>query len=96
MSRLTKIDYYAIWQELKQKVFVGNFSLQKAVMDFEMAAWISLRANFPGKKIHGCLFHYSQAIYRRVVGQHASRQHAQKECHRQEAGCPRQAVGGLR
>ena len=49
MSRLTKIDYYAIWQELKQKVFVGNFSLQKAVMDFEMAAWISLRANFPGK-----------------------------------------------
>ena len=40
MSRLTKIDYDAFWQELKQKVFVGNFSLQEAVLDFGMAAWI--------------------------------------------------------
>ena len=31
-----------------------------------MAAWVSLRENFPGISIHGCLFHYSQAIYKRV------------------------------
>ena len=64
MSRRQKIDYDAVFQELKKAL--GTFSLDDCVLDFEMAAWVSLRENFPGISIHGCLFHYSQAIYKRV------------------------------
>ena len=64
MSRRQKIDYDAVFHELKNTM--GTFSLEDCVLDFEMAAWNSLRENFPGITIHGCLFHYSQAIYRRV------------------------------
>ena len=35
-------------------------------MDFELAAWISLRDVFPEIQIHGCQFHYAQAIFRKV------------------------------
>ena len=35
-------------------------------MDFEQAAWNSLREVFPDIQIHGCQFHYSQSIFRKV------------------------------
>ena len=66
MSRYTKLDYDAVWRELIQKVLSGTGVLQEAILDFEMAAWISLRNNFPDINIHGCLFHYSQAVFRKV------------------------------
>ncbi|KAG0442390.1 hypothetical protein DMUE_0305 [Dictyocoela muelleri] len=36
------------------------------IIDFESAAFISLKNNFPGSHISGCLFHLSQIIWRRV------------------------------
>ena len=61
ISRRQKIDYDAIFKEIKKAL--GTYSLEECVLDFEMATWSSLRENFPGISIHGCLFHYSQAIY---------------------------------
>ena len=62
MTRATKVDYNAVWKELLQKAFGGE-AVREAVLDFEIAAWISLRENLPNIQIHGCLFHYSQAIF---------------------------------
>ena len=31
-----------------------------------MAVWQSLRCSFPDIELHGCLFHFSQAIHRKV------------------------------
>ena len=50
MSSATKVDYDAIWKELRQKVFARAWMLQEAVLDFEQVAWISLRKNFPDIK----------------------------------------------
>ena len=35
--------------------------------DYESACWKSMRENFPGMQMHGCLFHFSQAINRKVI-----------------------------
>ena len=32
----------------------------------ENVAWQALKAVFPGKAIHGCSFHWSQALYRKL------------------------------
>jgi len=64
MWRRQKIDYDAVFQELKKAL--GTFSLDDCVQGFEISAWVILRENFTGISIHGCLFHYSQAIYKRV------------------------------
>ena len=37
------------------------------VADFEAAIWVSLRQLMPGVKLKGCLFHFCQAIYRKMV-----------------------------
>ncbi|KAK2145428.1 hypothetical protein LSH36_682g01063 [Paralvinella palmiformis] len=35
-------------------------------MDYEGATWQVVRAVFPGIEIQGCLFHFMQAVYRKV------------------------------
>ncbi|KAG0425370.1 hypothetical protein DMUE_6039 [Dictyocoela muelleri] len=39
---------------------------ESIIIDFESAAFISLKKNFPSSKISGCFFHFSQIIWRRV------------------------------
>jgi hypothetical protein len=36
------------------------------VVDFEAALWKALREVFQGAEIHGCCFHWSQAVWRKV------------------------------
>ena len=44
-------------RDLKLKMFVA---------DFEKGAWLAMRAIFPDLKIHGCAFHFQQALWRRI------------------------------
>jgi hypothetical protein len=40
--------------------------LRRVLLDFEAAAHQAVSATFPGVKTQGCLFHFSQAIVRRM------------------------------
>lgn len=43
-----------------------TFSPKKVTLDFEKAVISSVSSVFPNAKIQGCLFHYSQCIWRKV------------------------------
>ena len=57
--------YDAIWAELKTLV-PGVWAPQSAMSDFETAILNSMEKAFPGAKVSGCKFHYSQAVLRKV------------------------------
>lgn len=48
--------------ELTQLVFFAN----KVVVDFEAGIHVALKSTWPGIKIQGCLFHLTQAWYRKI------------------------------
>ena len=70
MSRRTKKDYQAVFAELSRHLG-PDIKLEDCVMDFKTATWMTLRAVFPGVSIHGCLFHFVQAVYRKVEAKYA-------------------------
>lgn len=43
-----------------------QIKLQSFVVDFEAALWRALQDRFPGYTIQGCVFHWTQAVYRKV------------------------------
>ena len=52
---------------LNYKKIVGpEVTFDACVLDFEAAVWQSLRNAFPDIQLHGCLFHFNQAIHRKV------------------------------
>ena len=61
----TKKDYYTVFSEFAGHLGV-DLSHEDCIMNFEIATLISMRALFPGLNIRGYLFHYTQAIYRKV------------------------------
>ncbi|XP_053383990.1 uncharacterized protein LOC123535774 isoform X2 [Mercenaria mercenaria] len=66
MSRKRTEDYVKVLTAIHdalEHVVVENF-----VMDFEQAAWLAVRQVFPGASIKGCVFHFTQAIWRKVIG----------------------------
>ena len=40
--------------------------VQQVTLDFEMAMWAALRIILPDMQIKGCVFHWTQAIWRKV------------------------------
>ena len=40
--------------------------VQQVTLDFEMAMWAALRIILPDVQIKGCVFHWTQAIWRKV------------------------------
>ncbi|XP_064636946.1 uncharacterized protein LOC135493499 [Lineus longissimus] len=64
MSGRKKRNYKAILQRLKE--IVGEVRVDNIVIDFESAMWGAFRRVFPGINITGCLFHWTQAIWRKV------------------------------
>ena len=69
MSRRSRKDYTAIFQHLKS-YFLSENVLSSAVLDFEMAVWLSLKDCFPEIELRRCGFHWSQVIYRHVQEVH--------------------------
>ncbi|XP_052695537.1 uncharacterized protein LOC128173907 [Crassostrea angulata] len=44
----------------------GQHIKQGFVADFEAALWKALKDRFPGTPIQGCVFHWTQAVFRKV------------------------------
>lgn len=40
--------------------------VKKVTLDFERALWKAFRSILPEVKLQGCLFHWTQAIWRKV------------------------------
>ena len=66
MSRRTKTDYDAVFCKLKM-MLGDEFKPESCMADYESACWKSMRDNFPSMQMHGCLFHFSQAINKNVI-----------------------------
>ncbi|XP_078326514.1 uncharacterized protein LOC144622949 isoform X1 [Crassostrea virginica] len=65
MSRKRKEDYYQILRAI-DRLLPGEISLQGFVVDFESAVWGAIQDRFPWAVIQGCVFHWTQALYRKV------------------------------
>ncbi|XP_078359100.1 uncharacterized protein LOC144643656 [Oculina patagonica] len=65
MSGKKKKDYKAVFEALARILPVSP-DVKRITVDFEMALWSALRVVFPSVKIKGCLFHLTQALWRKV------------------------------
>ncbi|XP_048750365.2 uncharacterized protein LOC125662230 [Ostrea edulis] len=65
MSRKRKEDYYEILRAI-DRLLPRQISLQGFVVDFESAMWRAIQDRFPWAVIQGCVFHWTQALYRKV------------------------------
>ena len=54
-----------VWDALKAAVS-SNMKVRRILSDFEKAEWKSAMIAFPDIMVVGCLFHFSQAIWKKV------------------------------
>ncbi len=70
MSCKTTVAYVKLLQAVKDLItsFAANGSipLEEFSLDFETAMWKAFSRVFPGINIHGCCFHFYQAIFRKI------------------------------
>ncbi|XP_045173609.2 uncharacterized protein LOC123535128 [Mercenaria mercenaria] len=59
-----KDDYIAVLQKTKE--LLRDPSVEVFVVDFEAAVWGAIRDVFPNVQIKGCVFHWSQSVFRHV------------------------------
>jgi hypothetical protein len=64
MSRRRKRDYLVVFRSLLH--LLPSTSVQMCVADLEKGLWNALRQLFPGIPIKGCVFHWCQAIFRKI------------------------------
>ena len=48
------------------EILPSSPALKKIVIDFEAALWTILRELLPNVKLSGCVFHWTQALWRKV------------------------------
>ena len=65
MPRRRSCDYKVILKVLKD--FIPDISLSSVVLDFEATMWTAFRAVFPDVSLQGCVFHLTQAVYRKIA-----------------------------
>jgi hypothetical protein len=65
MSRRKKKDYRAVLRKVRA-LLPDDLTLKRVVMDFESGMWGGVRAVFPGVKLQGCSFHWTQAVWRKA------------------------------
>ena len=66
MSGKTTKDYEAIFRTLLRILLHGNIGVQSITLDFEAAVWVALKKVLPSVSLKGCLFHWSQTIWRKI------------------------------
>ena len=64
MSSRRKIDYDGVLRHLL--TLLGQPCVKIVTSDFEAALWQSVRGVMPHVRLVGCLFHYTQALYRQI------------------------------
>jgi len=64
MSGRRAKDYSTIFSWLKENY--APLNVKNIVMDFEHAVWKSVKEIFPNVHIQGCLFHWTQSLYRKI------------------------------
>jgi hypothetical protein len=64
MSGKRKSDYKAVLKKLKE--VLGAVRVRRIVVDYEMALWKTFPKVFEGIEVKGCLFHWTQALWRKV------------------------------
>ena len=64
MSGKRKRDYRAVFRELLE--LLPSPALRQVTLDFECAVWKVLRQLLPDVKLLGCVFHWTQALWRKV------------------------------
>ena len=65
MSRRRREDYEAVLQCIKERLPCQP-DWSDFVCDFEAAIWGAARSVLPGVHVHGCTFHWCQAVYRQA------------------------------
>lgn len=65
MSRRRRQDYVEVLSSVKDHI--SALCVQKITLDFEQALWAAVREVLPGVEIQGCVFHWTQAVFRKVV-----------------------------
>jgi len=48
------------------KTHIPNFNPESFTLDFEISTIQSITQIFPSAKIHGCNFHFNQALWRKI------------------------------
>lgn len=68
-SRKTEETYRIIFTHLKEHARrLGlRLSPERVVVDFEMASMNAIKEIFPDAEVFGCLFHFSQSVWRKVA-----------------------------
>ncbi len=56
-------DYEAILKQLNEDF---DLTVKTVTCDFESAVWSATRDAIPGTKMLGCLFHFNQALFRKI------------------------------
>ncbi|XP_069105440.1 uncharacterized protein [Argopecten irradians] len=64
VSRQRARDYVQVLRPLQE--LLGDSQVEGVVMDFEAACWNAVKEVFPDVAIHGCSFHWGQAVMRKV------------------------------
>ena len=60
-----KKDYRAVLKEILD-LLPSSISVRKVTLDFERAVWTVFRELLPDVAFQGCLFHWTQALWRKV------------------------------
>ena len=67
MSGKRRCDYRRVLKAIRN-LLPDEIKVQCIVADFEAALWQAVEKVFPTKQIQGCVFHWTQAIWRKVQG----------------------------
>lgn len=65
MSRRKKRDYKRVLQEILH-ILPPTLKVARAMLDFEKALWSAMRAVLPNVRLTGCMFHWKQAVFRKI------------------------------
>ena len=68
MSRRTRRDYKKVLKKVKKMLPSKGENITTAVLDFEIAMCQAIREVLPEVRIQGCVFHWTQAVWRHCQG----------------------------
>ena len=79
MTRRRKTDYDVVFKKLLQ-ILDDNQCFESVVIDFEAAVWQSVKEIFPSVELHGCHFHFAQAVYKNVQSFGLVSEYKKRQC----------------